>query len=212
MNYKSLAGLTIASTLLLGACGEMEKKDETKVEDKKNTTEKPTTEEPTTEKPTTELPTTEAPSAEAPTSENPTTEAPTAEPTTTEAPVTANVNNVTSRSQLEGILYNNSISEIDKIAAYNSAVRNGVIPQGNVMEGPAIAAYESSLRVESGAEKSVYESNPEPGNTNTEKYNDLYENETSTNEQESYPYPTGEYDTNSPTYEEDENGNWVEVK
>lgn len=51
MNYKSLAGLTIASALLLGACGE-----ETKTEEKKTTAEKPTTEAPTTEKPTTEKP------------------------------------------------------------------------------------------------------------------------------------------------------------
>ncbi len=29
------------------------------------------------------------------------------------------------------------------------------------MEGPAIAAFESSLRVESGAEKSIYSSSPE---------------------------------------------------
>lgn len=40
MNYKSLAGLTIASALLLGACGETEKKEETKTEDKSVKTEK----------------------------------------------------------------------------------------------------------------------------------------------------------------------------
>lgn len=170
MNYKLLTGTLLASSLILTACGNSEenKDEKSEVKKEKSSIEKATTEKPTTEKPTTEKPTTEAPTTEAPTSENPTTEAPTTEPTTTEAPVTANVNNVTSRSQLEGILYNNSISEIDKIAAYNSAVRNGVIPQGNVMEGPAIAAYESSLRVESGAEKSVYEANNSEVNNNTE--------------------------------------------
>lgn len=200
MNYKSLAGLTIASTLLLGACGEKENKEETKTKEEKTTTEKPTTEKQTTEKPTTEHPTTEKPTTEAPTTETP----------TTETPVTANINNVTSRSQLENILYNNSISEIDKIAAYNSAVRNGVIPQGNVMEGPALAAYQSSLRVESGAEKSVYEKNTQP-NTDVQT-NQQSEFSTEESLENAYPYPIGEYDTNSPTYEEDENGNWVEVK
>lgn len=48
---------------------------------------------------------------------------------------------------------------MEKINAYNSAVANGVIPQGNVMEGPASAAYESSLKVESGEDESVYEKN-----------------------------------------------------
>ncbi|UTH01666.1 hypothetical protein KFV05_08030 [Macrococcoides canis] len=206
MKYKSFASITIASALLLGACGNNEEKEVKKSEVKK---EKPTSEKPTTEKPTTEKPTTEKPTTEAPTTEVPTMEAP-----TTEVPVSANINNVTSKAQLESILYNNNISEIDKIAAYNSAVRNGVIPQGNVMEGPAIAAYQSSLRIESGAERSVYE-------TNTQSNNEVQTNEPVTSQQpvssteessqNTYPYATGEYDTNSPTYEEDENGNWVEV-
>lgn len=66
------------------------------------------------------------------------------------------VNNVTDRPMLEAIIYGN-YTEIDKIAAYNSAVANGVIPQGNVMEGPAAKAYESSLRIERGEERSIYE-------------------------------------------------------
>ncbi|MDP4460743.1 hypothetical protein QUD39_05600 [Staphylococcus hyicus] len=66
------------------------------------------------------------------------------------------VNNVTDRAMLEAIIYGN-YTEIDKIAAYNSAVANGVIPQGNVMEGPAAKAYESSLRIERGEERSIYE-------------------------------------------------------
>lgn len=66
------------------------------------------------------------------------------------------VTNIKDRGTLESVIYGN-YSETDKIKAYNSAVANGVIPQGNVMEGPASAAYESSLRVESGQEKSVYD-------------------------------------------------------
>ncbi|HCZ0001931.1 TPA: hypothetical protein O2G54_000655 [Staphylococcus aureus] len=71
-----------------------------------------------------------------------------------------NFNNITDRNTLKSVIYGN-YNELDKLKAYNSAVANGVIPQGNVMEGPAIAAFESSLRVESGAEKSIYESSPE---------------------------------------------------
>lgn len=68
------------------------------------------------------------------------------------------LSNITDRPTLENVIYGN-YAEIDKIKAYNSAVANGVIPQGNVTEGPASAAYESSLRVESGAEQSVYDQN-----------------------------------------------------
>lgn len=66
------------------------------------------------------------------------------------------ITNIKDRSTLESVIYGN-YSETTKIQAYNNAVANGVIPQGNVMEGPASAAYESSLRVESGQEKSVYD-------------------------------------------------------
>lgn len=68
------------------------------------------------------------------------------------------LSNITDRPTLENVIYGN-YAEIDKIKAYNSAVANGVIPQGNVTEGPASAAYESSLRVERGAEQSVYNQN-----------------------------------------------------
>lgn len=68
------------------------------------------------------------------------------------------LSNITDRATLENVIYGN-YAEIDKIKAYNSAVANGVIPQGNVTEGPASAAYESSLRVESGAEQFVYNQN-----------------------------------------------------
>ncbi|MDJ1108562.1 hypothetical protein QNJ28_00485 [Macrococcus caseolyticus] len=180
MNCKLLTGSLLTASVLLAACGNGEENKENKTEETNKVKEKVTTEKPTTEAPTSEVPTTETPMTEAPTTEIVTTEVP-----TTEKPVTVNINNVTSRSQLESILYNNSISEIDKIAAYNSAVRNGVIPQGNVMEGPALAAYQSSLRVESGAEKSVYQSNPYPDNPNSQKYDDLYqETENSSNNED----------------------------
>lgn len=175
MNYKLLTGTLLTASVLLAACGNDEEKKENKVEETKKAKEKVTTEKPTTEKPTTETPTTETPM----------TEAPTTEIVTTEAPVTVDVNNVTSRQQLETIIYSNSISESDKVIAYKSAVSNGIIPQGNVMEGYAVEAYESSLRVESGAEKSVYQSNPDPDNPNTKKYDYLYqETENSSNNED----------------------------
>lgn len=68
------------------------------------------------------------------------------------------MSNITDRSILESVIYGN-YTEMEKINDYNSAVANGVIPQGNVMEGPASAAYESSLKVESGEVESVYEKN-----------------------------------------------------
>lgn len=53
------------------------------------------------------------------------------------------------------------------------------------MEGYAVEAYKSSLRVESGTEKSVYQSNPYPDNPNTKKYDDLYqETENSSNNED----------------------------
>lgn len=170
MNYKLLTGTLLASSLILTACGNSEENKDEKSEVKKeqSSTEKATTEKPTTEKPTTEKPTTETPTTETPTSENPTTEAPTTEIASTEQKQSINTSNVTNRSDLETIIYGSNYSELDKIAAYNSAVKNGVIPQGNVMEGPAAAAYESSLRVESGAEKSVYEADNSEVNNNTE--------------------------------------------
>ncbi|MGX0208817.1 hypothetical protein [Staphylococcus epidermidis] len=65
------------------------------------------------------------------------------------------LSNIQDRNTLESIIYGNYTEE-QKVQAYKSAVANGVIPQGNVMQGPASEAYESSLRVESGQEKSIY--------------------------------------------------------
>lgn len=64
--------------------------------------------------------------------------------------------NIKDKSTLESVIYGN-YSEEQKIQAYNSAVANGIIPQENVMEGPASVAYQSSLRVENGQEKSIYD-------------------------------------------------------
>lgn len=69
------------------------------------------------------------------------------------------VTNIKDRATLEAVIYGN-FSEYDKIKAYNSAVANGVIPQGNVLEGPAWAAYESSLKIERGEEKSIFDNPP----------------------------------------------------
>lgn len=56
---------------------------------------------------------------------------------------------ITDHSTLESIIYGNYTEE-EKIAAYNSAVANGVIPQGTVSEGSAISAYESSIGLQNG--------------------------------------------------------------
>ncbi|HCY2921360.1 TPA: hypothetical protein O1I18_000504 [Staphylococcus aureus] len=143
---KKIAGLFLASALILGACGgsgekkEENKKTETKKESKKvnNNSE-------------------EKSSAKA--SPNKNIDNNQIKVDQKNMPQ-INFNNITDRNTLKSVIYGN-YNELDKLKAYNSAVANGVIPQGNVMEGPAIAAFESSLRVESGAEKSIYESSPE---------------------------------------------------
>ena len=83
------------------------------------------------------------------------------QPSTQSQSSQVNLGDIRDRSTLESVIYGN-YSEMEKIQAYNSAVANGVIPQGNVMEGPASAAYQSSLRVESGAEKSLYDQSQSP--------------------------------------------------
>ncbi|CDR24568.1 hypothetical protein [Staphylococcus argenteus] len=144
---KRLLGLVLVSTLVLGACGsndgdkkEESKKTETKKENKKlnsNSKDKDV--------------------AKTPANKN----VDNYQVNVNEKNIQKiNFNNITDRNTLKSIIYGN-YNELDKINAYNSAVANGVIPQGNIMEGPAIAAFESSLRVESGAEKSIYSSSPE---------------------------------------------------
>ncbi|QIN27561.1 hypothetical protein GJU84_11110 [Staphylococcus chromogenes] len=90
------------------------------------------------------------------------------------------VNNVTDRASLEAIIYGD-YSEYDKILAYNSAVANGIIPQGNVMEGPAAAAYESSLRIERGEEQSIYEKHQQDASTSEDVNAEI--NSATTNEE-----------------------------
>lgn len=178
MDFKVIGSIMITSTLLLSACGNEEVKDvkqEKKTEEKedkakeskekiKKQKEKSTTENPTTEETTTEEKIEQS-----------------NEPATTEQKQAININNITDRSTLESVVYGD-YSEMDKVTAYKSAVDNGVIPQGNVMEGPASAAYESSLRVESGQEKSVYTSNPNPNNPATSKYDHLYNSSNATDD------------------------------
>ena len=94
------------------------------------------------------------------------------------------VTNIKDRGTLESVIYGN-YSETAKIQAYNNAVANGVIPQGNVMEGPASAAYESSLRIESGQEKSVYDRSyeedfePDEDTDDTDYTNDVQSSDSS---------------------------------
>lgn len=77
-----------------------------------------------------------------------------------------NLNNVVDRNILQSIIYNNNYNEYEKRTAYNSALANGILPQGNVIDGLTVDAYESSLRVESGAEKLGYnQNNVEQSNT-----------------------------------------------
>lgn len=167
---KKLLVATLSIVFLLGACSQKEEnstkeentkktesKDAKKDDEKKDKSEKENKDKESTKK---SEPKTEEQSTEEGTNE---------EIKTTEEVMTnkdskenksLNYNNVTDRNSLVEIIYGNYAEE-QKIIAYNSAVTNGVIPQGNVMEGPASAAYESSLRVESGKEKSIYDEIPD---------------------------------------------------
>lgn len=69
------------------------------------------------------------------------------EPVTTEAVQKENVNNITNRNTLSQIIYSNNYTVAEKMAAYQSGVANGVIPQGTNTSSPA-AAFESALQVE----------------------------------------------------------------
>ena len=154
---KKVVFLLLASFLVLSACGneesKLEDKKETKASDKESNKddkkkdddkEKEKSDNKSNEEVATQDETTEQQSTE--------------EPSQSQEKKQVDVSNITDRSTLESVIYGN-YSEMEKINAYNSAVANGVIPQGNVMEGPASAAYESSLKVESGEDESVYEKN-----------------------------------------------------
>ena len=153
---KKVLFLLLASFLVLSACGNEESKLEDKKEtkesdkeskkddDKKTDKDKEKSDDKSNEEVATQDKTTEQQSTE--------------EPSQSQEKKQVDVSNITDRSTLESVIYGN-YSEMEKINAYNSAVANGVIPQGNVVEGPASAAYESSLKVESGEDESVYEKN-----------------------------------------------------
>ena len=140
---KKLLFLLFASLLVLGACGQKEEstsKDETTKKTERKDTKKETKKE---DKETTEK------------SEPKTEEESTEENTTEEQqPVQEEVNtsNITDEVQLQNVL-NGNFSEEQKVQAYNSAVSNGVIPQGTVSEGSAQAAYESSKGIQNGETK-----------------------------------------------------------
>ena len=158
--------LLLASFLVLTACGNEESKLEDKKEtkesdkeskkddDKKTDKDKEKSDDKSNEEVATQDKTTEQQSTE--------------EPSQSQEKKQVDVSNITDRSTLESVIYGN-YSEMEKINAYNSAVANGVIPQGNVMEGPASAAYESSLKVESGEVESVYEKNANETNDYVEE-------------------------------------------
>ncbi|MCD8797422.1 hypothetical protein [Mammaliicoccus sciuri] len=160
---KKLLVLLFASLLVLGACGQnmenakddkdidlkpdkdnkksdkKEKKSEKEDKDKESTKKtEPKTEEKSTEEVTTEEPQ----SVEEDTTEERTQE----QQSVQEQP---NTSNITDEGQLQNVL-NGNYSEEQKIQAYNSAVANGVIPQGTVSEGSAQAAYESSKGIQNG--------------------------------------------------------------
>ena len=151
---KKVLFLLLASFLVLAACGQEEKsedKEETKTSEKEKNKDDKKDEEKES-KP-------DDNSNEDVATQDDNTEQQTKEDTSqSQENKKFDVSNITDRSVLESVIYGN-YSEMEKINAYNSAVANGVIPQGNVMEGPASAAYESSLKVESGEDESVYEKN-----------------------------------------------------
>lgn len=150
MKLKALLGLVLTSFVLLTGCslfGEDEdKKAKSESHQKKEQKEKKDKDKTKNEAQSTE--------------ENQTDKASTERVTTQKY----DVNNVTDRATLDAIIYGD-YTEIDKIAAYKSAVANGVIPQGNVMEGPAAAAYESSLRIARGEEQSIYKTHSQHTDT-----------------------------------------------
>ena len=152
---KKVLFLLLASFLVLSACGNEESKLEDKKETKTSEKEKNKDDKKDKEKESKS----EDKSNEQVATQDDNTEQQTKEDTSqSQENKKVDVSNITDRSVLESVIYGN-YSEMEKINAYNSAVANGVIPQGNVMEGPASAAYESSLKVESGEDESVYEKN-----------------------------------------------------
>lgn len=153
---KKVLFLLLASFLVLTACGNEESKLEDKKETKESDKESKKDDDKKTDKDKEKSD--DKSNQEVATQDKTTEQQSTEEPSQSQEKKQVDVSNITDRSTLESVIYGN-YSEMEKINAYNSAVANGVIPQGNVMEGPASAAYESSLKVESGEDESVYEKN-----------------------------------------------------
>lgn len=155
---KKLIILFFSSLLVLGACGQKEdssSNEGTKENKKEGNKKKEGSNKENTNKSASDT-------EEQSTEEETTDEQQSSEEVNTKEEENENLNykNVTDRDTLVKILYGDYTEE-QKVIAYNSAVSNDVIPQGNVLEGPASAAYESSLRVESGEEKSIYDELPD---------------------------------------------------
>lgn len=150
MKIKLLGTLALSSALILTACGQEDNEKE-----KDNKTETNKKEEKKEKKDKQKQKSADQKKDDNAKSENKENQNSQNQPTQEKSNQNVDLSNIQDRNTLESIIYGNYTEE-QKVQAYNSAVANGVIPQGNVMEGPASAAYESSLRVESGQEKSVY--------------------------------------------------------
>ncbi|MCG1064118.1 hypothetical protein K4S80_02045 [Staphylococcus epidermidis] len=167
---KKVLFLIFASLLVLGACGQSEdhskkdddKKSESKSDKKSNDPKKDNTKDKKSKEEEKEKSANESNEQNSSSTEEKNNENQNSQKQSSQEKSNQNIDlsNIQDRNTLESIIYGNYTEE-QKVQAYKSAVANGVIPQGNVMEGPASAAYESSLRVESGQEKSIYENVPQ---------------------------------------------------
>lgn len=113
------------------------------------------------------------------------------------------LSNITDIETLESVLYGNYTEE-QKIQAYNNAVANGIIPQGNVMEGSALSAYKSSLRIANGQEESVYNNKgTDAGMIDYEEYNKIVEEEQKAKEQKEAELEREYFELSDKMYEDD---------
>ncbi|MGV3243859.1 hypothetical protein [Staphylococcus sp. 11261D007BR] len=157
---KKFLWVLIASAIVLAACGNGE---DTERENKNNKTEQKNKNKETAHEKSTEEQATEETEQE--------------QQVNLEKHTQIDLSNITDTATLESVLYGNYTEE-QKIQAYNSAVANGIIPQGNVMEGSALSAYKSSLRIASGQEESVYNNKgTDAGMIDYEEYNRIVEEE-----------------------------------
>ena len=185
---KKTLGLLLASSLILGACSN----DQQESKDKKETKVAAKTSQHSSEEKSQQIPT------QISTESNGTNQT----PSKSSNQAVIDVSNIKDRATLEAVIYGN-FSDYDKIKAYNSAVANGVIPQGNVLEGPAWAAYESSLKIERGEEKSIFDNPPTYDDHSYEEapYDDYWDDSTEDELYEIIP----DYDENADygSYEDD---------